>query len=412
MMKSVPFTRSQIELLIKDHPTPFYIYDEIGIRKQTQRLIAAFAWNSGFKEYFAVKALPNPAILQILKDEGCGADCSSAPELMLAARAGVRGEDIMFTSNDTPEEEFIEARRLGAIINLDDIGHVDFLEKNAGMPELISLRLNPGPGRSGNAIIGDPEQSKFGMTRAQILEGYSRLKAKGVKRFGLHAMVVSSELGADYFIETARLLFELVREVHERVGIDIEFANLGGGLGIPYTPAQSALDLTAASEGIRKTYDECFGSGKLHRLKLFMECGRYVTGPFGYFVARVRHVKHTYKTYVGLDACMANLMRPGMYGAYHHITVLGKEHQPPSIKSDVVGSLCENNDKFAIDRALPAITPGDFVVIHDVGAYGHAMGFNFNGKLRSAEFLLHPDSSFTMIRRAETLEDHFATLKF
>ena len=410
-MKAIPFTRSQIEMLIKDHPTPFYVYDEAGIRNQARGLKDAFNWNPGFKEYFAVKALPNPAILQILKEEGCGADCSSLPELMLAEQAGMRSEGIMLTSNDTPAEEFIKAKKLGGIINLDEIGHIDYLEKIAGIPELISLRFNPGPGREGNAIIGDPAQSKFGMTREQVLERYRRLKAKGIKRFGLHAMVVSSELRTEYFIETARILFSLAREAREQAGIELEFINLGGGLGIPYAPDQIALELTSVSKGIEDLYNEYFGLGKLHAPKLFMECGRYMTGPFGYLVSRVRHVKESYKKYVGLDACMADLMRPGMYGAYHHITVLGKEHAPQNMTYDVVGSLCENNDKFAIDRELPRVESDDIVVIYDVGAYGHAMGFNFNGKLRSAEFLLRPDGSFKMIRRAETTDDYFATLK-
>ncbi len=406
LVKGLPFSKVQIESLIKEHPTPFYIYDEEGIRKQAQRLFDAFSWNSGFKEYFAVKATPNPRILSILKEEGCGTDCSSLAELILSERVGVLGEDIMFTSNDTPAEEFVKAKELGAILNLDAFEHIAFLEKHAGLPEVLSFRYNPGPARDGNAIIGKPEEAKFGMTRAQLLEAYRVLKEKGVKRFGLHTMVASNERNPDYLVETAWMLFEIVREVREKLGIHIELVNLGGGVGIPYRPEDEAVDIEAFGAQVRELYAKY----EMAPVKLAMECGRYITGPHGYLVARVRHLKETYRKYAGLDATMANLMRPAIYGAYHHITVLGKENMPAGEMYDVVGSLCENNDKFAVQRALPLLSEGDIVVIHDAGAHGHAMGFNYNGKLRSAEFLLRPDGSFDMIRRSETTEDYFATL--
>lgn len=409
-MKTIPFTHRQVSELIRKYPTPFYIYDEAGIRRQARQLINAFSWAPGFKEYFSVKALPNPEILKILKEEGCGADCSSLPELMIADRAGVRGEDIMFSSNDTPFEEFVEAKKRGAIINLDDVNHINYLEKHAGLPEMICFRYNPGPMQYGNDIIGNPRDAKFGVTREQLFEGYRRAKKKGVKRFGLHTMPISNELHAKYFIESAHEFFAHAKEIEEKVGIKFEFVNLGGGLGIPYKLEDKEFDLEVYSDGIRKAYEDTFG--KHASIKIFLECGRYVTGPFGYLVSQVRHVKESYKNYVGLDACMANLMRPAMYGAYHHITVLGKENARCDIEYDVVGSLCENNDKFAINRQLPEIEPGDIVVLHDVGAHGHAMGFNYNGKLRSAEFLLTKDKKFRMIRRAEVVDDYFTTLKF
>lgn len=406
MQKSVPFTKEQIETLAQKYPTPFYIYDEAGIRASARKLIDAFSWNLGFKEYFAVKATPNPAILQVLKEEGCGADCSSGPELSLSQRVGITGENIMFTSNDTPAAEFVQAKELGAIINLDDIGHIAYLKKHAGTPELLSFRYNPGAARTGNSIIGKPEEAKFGMTHEQLLRAYTLTKQKGVKRFGLHTMVTSNELEPQYFIDTARMLFDLVKELSE-LGIEIEFVNLGGGIGIPYRKEQQEINLGVVSEGVKALYD----TAKLSPLKIFMECGRYLTGPHGYLVSRVRHIKETYKKYAGLDACMADLMRPGMYGAYHHISVLGKEGASETEVYDVVGSLCENNDKFALNRTLPELAPEDLVVIHDAGAHGRAMGFNYNGKLRSAEFLMHKDT-FRMIRRAETVDDYFATLEF
>lgn len=411
-VKKLPFTKQQIQELAKKYPTPFYIYDEAGIRNTARELAQSFSWNKGFKQYFAVKATPNPSILKILKEEDSRADCSSMPELMLAEQAGITGENIMFTSNDTPVEEFVKARELGAIINLDDIRHIAFLEKSAGLPELLSFRYNPGSLRDGNAIIGNPKDSKFGLTKDQLLESYKIAKQKGVKRFGLHTMVASNELREEYFIETARMLFELAHEIREKAGVELEFINLGGGLGIPYRPEEKAVDLKAVSDGVRNLYEDAVKKGLMPTTKLFTECGRYVTGPHGYLVSTVRHVKETYKKYAGLDACMANLMRPAFYGAYHHITVLGKENEPKSSTYDVVGSLCENNDKFAIDRKLPEVEPEDIVVFHDAGAHGHAMGFNYNGKLRSAEFLQTVSGEFKMIRRAETSDDYFATLKF
>ena len=410
--KTLPFTLEQIEQSEKTHPTPFHIYDERGIRANARRLKAAFAWNAGFKEYFAVKACPNPFIMKILKEEGFGTDCSSLPELLLSQEIGVTGEGIMFTSNDTPVEEFAKARALGAIINLDDISHIPFLEACAGLPELVCFRYNPGPLKGGNAIIGNPEQAKYGFTREQLFEGYRLLKQKGVKRFGLHTMVASNELNPQYFIDTAEILFDLVIDLSRELGVTFEFINMGGGIGIPYRPEQVAVDLERVGDGVRQAYERRILAKGHPALKLYMECGRMVTGPFGYLVSRVRHIKKTYKTYVGLDACMANLMRPALYGAYHHISVPAKAGQPCDWVYDVVGALCENNDKFAIDRMLPRVEVGDILVIHDAGAHGHAMGFQYNGKLRSAELLLRTDGSVVQIRRAETTADYFATLDF
>lgn len=409
---SLPFTRTQIEAIAREHPTPFHIYDEAGIRANARRLRAAFAWNPGFKEYYAVKACPNPYLMKILKAEGFGADCSSLPELLLAEKIGVTGEAIMFTSNDTPASEFVKARQLGAIINLDDLTHIPFLEQSAGLPALVCCRYNPGALKGGNAIIGHPEEAKYGFTRDQLVAGYRQLKARGVMRFGLHTMVASNELNPQYFIDTAELLFDLAVEISRSVGITFELINIGGGIGIPYRPDQESVDLERVGEGIRRAYAARL-TGKGHPpLRLCMECGRMVTGPFGHLVSRVLHLKHTYKRYAGLDACMANLMRPALYGAYHHITVLGKEQAPAAVKYDVTGSLCENNDKFAVDRLLPELAVGDLLVIHDTGAHGHAMGFQYNGKLRSAELLLRQDGSVMQIRRAETPADYFATLDF
>lgn len=411
--KKLPFNREQLAGIIEQYPTPFHIYDEAAIRANARNLIKAFSWAPDFKEYFAVKATPNPHILKILQGEGIGADCSSLPELLLAERAGISGEDIMFSSNDTPAVEFKKARELGAIINLDDISHIPFMEKHAGIPELVSFRYNPGPLREGgNAIIGNPEESKYGLTRKQLLDAYRILQGKGVRRFGLHTMVISNELDPNYFIETANMMFDLVVEIFRTLEIRVEFVNFGGGVGIPYRPEQDPVDLEYLSQGIRKSYEKKIVLNGLHPLKLAMECGRVITGPYGYLVATVLHKKEIYKNYVGLDACMANLMRPGIYGAYHHITVLGKEDWPLGYIYDVTGSLCENNDKFAINRKLPMVDIGDVLVIHDTGAHGHAMGFNYNGKLRSAELMLKPDGSVEMIRRAETIDDYFATLEF
>ena len=410
--KKGPFS-SKIDQIIRKYPTPFHIYDERGIRENARNIIDAFSWVDGFKEYFAVKAAPNPYLMKILKQEGFGADCSSLPELLLADKCGISGENIMFTSNDTPSEEFKKAFELGAIINLDDISHIPYLENHIGtIPELICARYNPGPLRSGNAIIGEPQEAKYGFTRDQLFEGYRILREKGVKRFGLHTMVASNELNPEYFVQTASMLFELVVKLSKELDISFEFVNLGGGFGIPYHPDQKKLDIKEISNGIKAEYEKYLVNSGLTLPKIYMESGRMITGPFGYLVSRVLHVKKTYKTYVGLDANMANLMRPALYGAYHHITVSGKENMLCDHKYDVTGSLCENNDKFAIDRMLPEIEPGDILVIHDTGAHGHAMGFNYNGKLRSAELLFREDGSIVQIRRSETVDDYFATLDF
>ncbi|MBC8206694.1 MAG: diaminopimelate decarboxylase [Kiritimatiellales bacterium] len=406
--KKCPLNREQLEELTKEYPTPFHLYDEAAIRANARALKAAFAWNPGFKEYFAVKATPNPYIMKILKSEGFGSDCSSYPEMLLSESIGVTGEDVIFTSNDTPAYEYAKAKELGAIINLDDISHIEYLEKEIGLPELICCRYNPGALKGGNAIIGHPEEAKYGFTREQLFDGYRMLRDKGVKRFGLHTMVASNELDAKYFIETAHLLFDLVKELSAELGIEFEFVNLGGGIGIPYKPEDKPVDLTVVGEGIRELYEKAGFTS----LDVRLECGRMVTGPFGWLVGRVLHKKNTYKQFVGLDACMVDLMRPAMYGAYHHITVPGKEGAAHDVVCDVTGSLCENNDKFAIDRALPEMEIGDLVVIHDTGAHGHSMGFNYNAKLRSAELLLREDGSVLQIRRPETVEDYFATLDF
>jgi len=413
VQKVVPFSYEFLEELAERFGTPFHIYDEKAIRENVRNLIEAFSWAPQFKEYFAVKATPNPYILEILKEEGLGADCSSLPELILAERVGLKGEEIVFTSNDTPAIEYKKARELGAIINLDDISHIDFLKEVAGIPKLISFRYNPGPLRKGgNSIIGNPEEAKYGVTHEQLFRCYSIVRELGVERFGLHTMIISNELDPNYFVETAKMMFELAVEVKNKLGIKIEIINLGGGIGIPYRPEQEPVDLKYIGRKIHDLYNKIIVPEGLHPLKLAMECGRMITGPYGYLVARVLHIKQTYKNYVGLDACMADLMRPGMYGAYHHITVMGKENLPLDYKYDVTGSLCENNDKFAIDRMLPKIERGDLIVIHDTGAHGHAMGFNYNGKLRSKELLVRPDNSVELIRRAETVEDYFATLDF
>ena len=411
MEKKIPLSEAQLREVIKQFPTPFHIYDEAAIRQNVRNLIAAFAWAPAFKEYFAVKATPNPTLLKVLKEEGVGADCSSLAELILAERSGIVGEEIMFSSNDTPAEDFKKARQLGAIINLDDISHIDFLEKQAGIPEVISFRYNPGPlMASGNTIIGFPEDAKYGLTRQQIHSAYRIMRDKGVKRFGIHTMVISNELNSDSFVGTANMMFDLIIELSKELGISFEFVNLGGGIGIPYKPEQQPVDLARVGQGIKQAYEAKIVANGLQPLRIAMECGRMITGPYGYLVSTVLHKKAIYKNYVGLDACMANLMRPALYGSYHHITVAGKEHLPCDHVYDVTGSLCENNDKFAIDRALPAIDIGDIIVIHDAGAHGFAMGFNYNGKLRSAELLLKPDGKVEMIRRAETVDDYLATL--
>ncbi len=410
--KNLPFSKEQIEKIIENHATPFHIYDEKAIRENVQYFKKAFSWNDGFKKYFAIKAAPNPYLMKVLRDEGCGIDCSSTAELELAKRVGMNGDEIMLTSNDTPIHEFQLAKDLGAIINLDDISHIEFVEKNVGLPETICMRYNPGDLKEGNLIIGHPEDSKYGFTHNQMIDGYRILKEKGVNHFGVHTMVASNELSPDYFIETAEILFKLIVEVYEKTGVKIEFANLGGGIGIPYKPEDTAVDLEYVSAGIEKLYNEIIVGNGLAPVKLFFELGRSITGPYGYLVAKVRHIKNTYKSFAGLDACMVNLMRPALYGAYHHITVVGKENAPLAKKYDVTGSLCENNDKFAIGRVLPELEPNDILVIHDAGAHGHSMGFNYNGKLKSAELLLRKNGDVAEIRRAETIEDYFATLNF
>lgn len=413
--KTLPFNKSFIDKIIKKYPTPFHIYDEKAIRETAKKFYKAFDWiEGGFKNYFAVKANPNPHLLKILKEEGMGVDCSSLPELILAEKVGIKGEDIMFTSNDTPAGEFKKARQLGAIINLDDITHIEMLEKTAGIPDVICFRYNPGSLRKheGNVIIGNPAEAKYGLTKNQLFEAYKIMKKKGVKRFGLHTMVVSNELNLEALVETAEMLFDLALDVYKKLAVKLEFINLGGGVGIPYKPEQKAVDLEELSKKIKDLYKEKIVKNKLDPIRVVMECGRAITGPHGYLVTTVIHEKHTYKYYIGLDACMANLMRPALYGAYHHETVLGKENAPLTHVYDVTGSLCENNDKFAIDRKLPKIEIGDILVIHDTGAHGYAMGFNYNGKLRSAELLMKSDGSVKQIRRVETVEDYFATLDF
>ena len=411
-VKSLPFDKAKLDEIISRFPTPFHIYDEKGIRDYARKFNQAFSWNEGYREYYAIKAAPNPYLMKILKQEGFGIDCSSLAELEIAERLGMSGDDIMFTSNDTPASEYRKAMELGAIINLDDISHIDYLEKHTGLPETLCFRYNPGNLKEGNLIIGHPEEAKYGLTYDQMIEAYRIARDKGVKRFGIHTMVASNELDPDYFVETAEILFTLIRELSEKLGIEIGFANLGGGIGIPYRPGQEPVDLDRMSRGIRQKYEEIIVAGGLAPLRIFFEAGRAITGPFGFLVSRVLHLKNTYKKFAGLDACMVNLMRPALYGAYHHITVVGKESENHGTLYDVTGSLCENNDKFAIDRYLPAIEPGDLVVIHDAGAHGHAMGFNYNGKLKSAELLMRENGEVVMIRRAETVEDYFATLDF
>lgn len=410
--KRIPLTKNELEKITEEHPTPFYLYDEKPIRENVRIFYKVFAWAPGFKNYFAVKACPNPAILSLLKEEGCGVDCSSLPEMLMAEKTGFRGEEIMFTSNDTPREEFVAAARFGAVINLDDISHLETLEKSAGIQDMVSFRYNPGDLRSGNVFIGDPQEAKYGVPRDKIVPAYRLAREKGAKRFGLHTMVASNELEDGYFVETARMLFELALKIYRETGINIEFINMGGGIGIPYRPEDKAVDLKRVSGEIKQLYDRFIVNEGLDPVNLVFECGRLVTGPYGFLVSRVRHVTKKYKVFVGLDASMANLMRPGMYGAYHHITVPGKDDWPRDCIYDVTGSLCENIDKFAVDRPLPVIEPGDLIVIHDAGAHGHAMGFNYNGKLRSAELLFKEDRSVQLIRRAETVDDYFTTLRF
>ena len=410
-MKTPFVTKAQVDEMIKKYPTPFHLYDEKGIRENARKLYQAFSWNKGFKEFFAVKATPNPTILRILKEEGCGTDCSSLTELMMSDKLGFTGDEIMFSSNDTPAEEFILAKKLGATINLDDFTHIDFLEKTAGIPEKICCRYNPGGTFSiSTTIMDNPGDAKYGMTKDQIIEAYRILKDKGVKRFGMHAFLASNTVTNDYYPVLARTLFEVAVEIKEKTGVKLNFINLSGGVGVPYTPDKEPNDILAIGEGVRKVYEEILVPAGMGDVALYTELGRFMLAPYGHLITTAIHEKHTHKEYIGVDACAVNLMRPAMYGAYHHITVLGKENEPCDHKYDVTGSLCENNDKFAIDRMLPKIDMGDVLVIHDTGAHGFAMGYNYNGKLKSAEVLLCEDGSTKLIRRAETPDDYFATL--
>lgn len=414
MSEKIPFvTKEQLEDIASRYATPFYLYDEKGIRETARRVNKAFSWNKGFKEYFAVKATPTPGILKILHEEGCGADCSSYTELLMADAVGFKGDEIMFSSNDTPAEDFQLARKLNATINLDDITHIDFLERVADIPDTVCCRYNPGGHFAiANNIMDNPGDAKYGMTREQLTEAYKRLMAKGVKHFGLHAFLASNTVTNDYYPELARILFKVAVELKEETGASIEFINLSGGVGIAYRPGQQQNDIMEIGEGVRRVYEEVLVPAGMGNVRLYTEMGRYMLAPYGALVSRVIHQKHIYKEYIGLDACAANLMRPAIYGAYHHITVMGKENAPCDHKYDVTGGLCENNDKFAIDRMLPEINIGDLVFIHDAGAHGFAMGYNYNGKLRSAELLLKEDGSVEMIRRAETPADYFATFDF
>ena len=413
-MRKIPFvTLDEVKEIVKTYPTPFHIYDEKGIRENARNLKKAFSWNKGFKEYFAVKATPNPYILNILKEEGCGTDCSSLTELMMSEACGITGENIMFSSNVTPAEEYVKARELGAIINLDDITHIDFLKECAGIPEKISCRYNPGGVfKVSNDIMDNPGDAKYGMTKAQMFEAFTRLKELGVKEFGIHSFLVSNTVTNDYYPMLAAELFKLATELKEKCDVHIGFINLSGGVGIPYRPEQEANDIFVIGEGVRKAFEEILVPSGMGDVSIFTELGRFMLAPFGHLVTKAVHEKHIYKEYIGVDACAANLMRPAMYGAYHHITVLGKEDDKADFKYDVTGSLCENNDKFAIDRMLPKIDMGDYLVIHDTGAHGFAMGYNYNGRLRSAELLKTENGEVKLIRRAETPEDYFATLDF
>ena len=411
-MEKIPFvTKEKVEEIVKTIPTPFHIYDEKGIRENTQKLKDAFSWNKGFKEFFAVKATPNPFLIDILREYGCGCDCSSLTELMLSHAMGVKGGDIMFSSNDTPAEEFAYANEIGATINLDDITHIDFLEKTIGkIPETISCRYNPGGYfKISNSIMDNPGDAKYGMTTEQLFEAFKILKAKGAKHFGIHAFLASNTVTNEYYPTLAKTLFEVAVKLEKETGADIKFINLSGGIGIPYKPDQEPNDIAAIGEGARKVYEEVLVPAGMGDVALYTELGRFMLAPYGHLITKAIHEKHTHKEYIGVDACAVNLMRPAMYGAYHHITVLGKENEPCDHMYDVTGSLCENNDKFAIDRMLPKIDMGDYLAIHDTGAHGFSMGYNYNGKLRSAEVLLKEDGSHELIRRAETPKDYFAT---
>ena len=416
-MKTPFLNKAQAEAIIRDYPTPYYVYDEAGIRSNARRVREAFAWNPGFREYFAVKATPTPGILKLLREEGCGMDCSSLTELMMAEKCGFRGADIMFSSNETPAEEYLLAEKLGATINLDDFTHIDFLRDTIGyIPETISCRFNPGGvfqlghSEEGFQVMDSPQDAKYGFTRAQLFEGFRKLKDMGAKHFGIHAFLASNTISNDYYPTLAAILFRLAVELHQETGCHISFINLSGGVGVPYLPDQPENNIYAIGEGVRRKYQEILVPAGMGDVALFTEMGRFMLAPYGALVTAAIHEKHTYKEYIGVDACAANLMRPAMYGAYHHITVLGKEDASCDHMYDVVGGLCENNDKFAIDRMLPEIEKGDLLFIHDTGAHGHAMGYQYNGRLRSAELLLRPDGSICLIRRAETPEDYFATV--
>ncbi len=412
-MKKAMISKNQLEQIVKDYPTPFYIYDERGIRENCRRLQAAFSWNKGYKEYFAVKATPNPYILKILSEEGCGTDCSSRTELMLSKAVGITGQNIMFSSNDTPAGEFSYAKKLGGIINLDDITMIDYLKEECGIPKTICCRYNPGGVYEvSNGIMDNPGDAKYGMTKAQLTEAFLRLKDLGVKEFGIHAFLVSNVVSNEYYPELAKTLFCVAAELVQTTGIKVSFVNLSGGVGIAYRPEEPSNDIAVIGEGVRKAFEEIMVPAGLQDAAIFTELGRYMLAPYGQLITKVIHEKHIYKDYVGVDACSVNLMRPAMYRAYHHITVFGKEDQPCTYLCDVAGSLCENNDKFAIDRMLPPVEIGDYLAIHDTGAHGFSMGYNYNGKLRSAELLLQEDGSVKLIRRAETEKDYFATFDF
>lgn len=411
-MKKEPFvTKEQIEEIVKTYPTPFHLYDERGIRRNMEALRDAFSWNKGYREYFAVKATPNPYLIDILREYGCGCDCSSETELMLAEAIGAKGDDIMFSSNATPPEEYEYAAKLGAIINLDDFTHIDFLEKTIGyIPETISCRFNPGGlFQISNDIMDNPGDSKYGMTTEQLFEAFKVLKAKGAKEFGIHAFLASNTVTNEYYPMLARILFELAVKLQSETGAHIKFINLSGGIGIPYKPDQEANDIRVIGDGVRRVFEEVLVPAGMGDVAIYTELGRFMMGPYGCLVTKAIHAKHIYKEYIGCDACAVNLMRPAMYGSYHHITVAGKEKKPCDHKYDITGSLCENNDKFAIDRMLPKIDIGDYLIIHDTGAHGFSMGYNYNGKLRSSELLLKMDGEIQMIRRAETPADYFAT---
>ena len=412
-MEKKPFvTKEQLDEIIKKYPTPFHLYDEKGIRDNVRAVNEAFSWNKGFREYFAVKANPNPFLIDILREYGCGCDCSSYTELMLSEAMGCRGDDIMFSSNDTPAEDYVYAEKLGATINLDDFTHIEFLEKAIGyIPKRISCRYNPGGVfEMGNGIMDNPGDAKYGMTTEQMFEAFRVLKEKGAQEFGIHAFLASNTVTNDYYPVLAKELFELAVKLEKETGADITFINLSGGVGIPYTPDMEANDIRAIGAGVKKVYEEVLVPAGMSDVAIYCEMGRYMMGPYGCLVTKAIHEKHTHKEYVGVDACAVDLMRPAMYGAYHHITVMGKENSPCDHKYDIAGSLCENNDKFAVDRMLPEIEKGDLLVIHDTGAHGYAMGYNYNGKLKSAEILLKEDGSTALIRRAETPKDYFATL--